>query len=254
PEFAADREGVARTAGISLPRKPDQEIDHRRHCDHTQRTHHHVRCIARPAEPGIDHGQSRGGEGHKKYEKKTETSRDVRQRTRGDRSHLLLPCGSRWERKTKINPKSCTPRPATAKLPCGADRRSATAASTVIHPASSSKKPGSLMKSSFIIAACGRCPARYHGSQMQLGMIGLGRMGANMVRRLERGGHACVVFDRHPENVKNLAAEGAAGAESLEDFVNKLAAPRAIWLMVPAAGVDGTIASLTPQLSPDDIL
>ena len=89
---------------------------------------------------------------------------------------------------------------------------------------------------------------------MQLGMIGLGRMGANMVRRLERGGHACVVFDRHPENVKNLAAEGAAGAESLEDFVNKLAAPRAIWLMVPAAGVDGTIAALMPQISQGDIL
>jgi 6-phosphogluconate dehydrogenase len=89
---------------------------------------------------------------------------------------------------------------------------------------------------------------------MQLGMIGLGRMGANMVRRLERGGHACVVFDHQPENVKQLAAEGAAGAESIEDFVKKLAAPRAIWLMVPAAGVDGTIAALMPQISQGDIL
>jgi 6-phosphogluconate dehydrogenase len=85
-------------------------------------------------------------------------------------------------------------------------------------------------------------------------MIGLGRMGANMVRRLERGGHACVVFDRHPENVKQLAGVGAAGAESLEDFVAKLDAPRAIWLMVPAAGVDGTIAGLTRFLSRGDIL
>jgi 6-phosphogluconate dehydrogenase len=89
---------------------------------------------------------------------------------------------------------------------------------------------------------------------MQLGMIGLGRMGANMVRRLERGGHACVVFDRHPENVQRLAAEGAAGAESLQDFVTKLDAPRAIWLMVPAAAVDDTIAGLIPLLSKGDIL
>src|SRR4029077_3181149 len=123
---------------------------------------------------------------------------------------------------------SCTPRPATTKTPWAVDRRSATAARTIAHPASSSKKPGSLIKISFIIAACSGGSARYHGSQMQLGMIGLGRMGANMVRRLERGGHACVVFDHQPENVKQLAAEGAAGAESIEDFVKKLAAPRAI--------------------------
>jgi 6-phosphogluconate dehydrogenase len=89
---------------------------------------------------------------------------------------------------------------------------------------------------------------------MQLGMIGLGRMGANMVRRLERGGHTCVVFDRHSEHVKQLAAEGATGAESIEDFVKKLAAPRAIWLMVPAAGVDATVAGLRPLLSRGDIL
>ena len=91
-------------------------------------------------------------------------------------------------------------------------------------------------------------------NQMQLGMIGLGRMGANMVRRLERGGHACVVFDRNQDNVKQLAGEGAAGAASLQEFVGKLAAPRAIWLMVPAAVVDGTIADLAPLLSRGDIL
>ena len=64
---------------------------------------------------------------------------------------------------------------------------------------------------------------------MQLGMIGLGRMGANMVRRLMRGGHQCVVFDRNPDNVKALSAEGAAGAGSMEEFVKKLSKPRAAW-------------------------
>ncbi|MGB8662276.1 MAG: NAD(P)-binding domain-containing protein, partial [Candidatus Acidiferrum sp.] len=73
---------------------------------------------------------------------------------------------------------------------------------------------------------------------MQLGMIGLGRMGANMVRRLEKSGHKCVVYDRNVESVKQLAAEGATGADSLDDFVKKLQKPRAIWLMVPAAVVD----------------
>src|ERR1017187_8807304 len=82
-----------------------------------------------------------------------------------------------------------------------------------------------------------RSLARYHGSLMQLGIIGLGRMGANMVRRLSRGGQSCVVFDLNAANVKQLAEEGAAGATSLDDFVAKLSAPRAIWLMVPAAAV-----------------
>jgi len=89
---------------------------------------------------------------------------------------------------------------------------------------------------------------------MQLGMIGLGRMGANMVRRLIGGGHECVVFDRSPQAVTDLAKDKAIGAASLADFVGKLAKPRAVWLMVPAAVVDGTIADLLPLLDGDDIV
>src|SRR5579862_5113985 len=89
---------------------------------------------------------------------------------------------------------------------------------------------------------------------MQLGMIGLGRMGANMVRRLQKNGHQCVVYDRSQESVKQLTGEGATGATSIDDFIGKLQKPRAIWLMVPAAVVDATIAELTPKLSKDDIL
>ncbi|MBN8247187.1 MAG: decarboxylating 6-phosphogluconate dehydrogenase [Verrucomicrobia bacterium] len=89
---------------------------------------------------------------------------------------------------------------------------------------------------------------------MQLGMIGLGRMGANMVRRLMRGGHRCTVFDMSPGAVSELASEGATGASSLADFVARLETPRAIWLMVPAGVVDGSIASLLPLLSPGDVL
>jgi 6-phosphogluconate dehydrogenase len=91
-------------------------------------------------------------------------------------------------------------------------------------------------------------------SVMQLGMIGLGRMGANMVRRLLKGDHPCVVFDRLPVTVKELAGENAIGASSLVDLVKKLEKPRAIWLMVPAAVVDQTIADLVPHLEPGDIL
>src|SRR5580692_6688646 len=89
---------------------------------------------------------------------------------------------------------------------------------------------------------------------MQLGMIGLGRMGANMVRRLIGGGHDCVVFDMSPKAVEELAKEKAVGAADLKDFVNKLATPRAIWLMVPAAVVDQTIASLVPLLKAGDTI
>jgi len=89
---------------------------------------------------------------------------------------------------------------------------------------------------------------------MQLGMIGLGRMGANMVRRLQKAGHKCVVFDRSAEAVKQLAGEGATGAVSLDDFITRLEKPRAIWLMVPAAVVDASIAELVPKLAKDDIL
>ena len=87
---------------------------------------------------------------------------------------------------------------------------------------------------------------------MQLGMIGLGRMGANMVRRLLRGGHECVVFDMSVNAVDELVREKAVGASDPRDFVNKLQTPRAIWLMVPAAVVDKTIASLRPHLAPGD--
>jgi 6-phosphogluconate dehydrogenase len=89
---------------------------------------------------------------------------------------------------------------------------------------------------------------------MQLGMVGLGRMGANMVRRLIKDGHQCVVYDRAPQAVKDLEKEKATGASSTADFVKKLAKPRAIWLMVPAGVVDQTIASLVPLLEPGDIL
>ncbi|HRI13311.1 MAG TPA: decarboxylating 6-phosphogluconate dehydrogenase [Verrucomicrobiota bacterium] len=89
---------------------------------------------------------------------------------------------------------------------------------------------------------------------MQLGMIGLGRMGANMVRRLIRAGHSCAVFDMSPKAVAELSGEGATGAATLAEFVGKLSAPRAIWLMVPAAVVDSTLASLVPLLSSGDIV
>ena len=89
---------------------------------------------------------------------------------------------------------------------------------------------------------------------VQLGMIGLGRMGGNMVRRLIGGGHECVVFDRSPEAVGELVKEKAIGASSLADFVHKLAKPRHVWLMVPAAVTDKAIADLVPLLEKGDIL
>jgi 6-phosphogluconate dehydrogenase len=89
---------------------------------------------------------------------------------------------------------------------------------------------------------------------MQLGMIGLGRMGANMVRRLMKDGHDCVVFDLNPNAVKELAGEGATGATSMQDLIAKLKKPRPVWMMVPAAAVDATIAKLVDFLEPGDIL
>ena len=89
---------------------------------------------------------------------------------------------------------------------------------------------------------------------MQLGMVGLGRMGANMVRRLIRGRHECVVFDMSPKAVAELAAEKAMGATSLEELVMKLSKPRIVWLMVPAAVVDDSIEQVLPMLEPGDIL
>ena len=91
-------------------------------------------------------------------------------------------------------------------------------------------------------------------SSMQLGMVGLGRMGANMVRRLIKGGHQCVVYDRAPQAVNDLAKEKAVGAASPPDVVKKLAKPRAIWLMVPAAVVDKTVADFLPLLETGDTL
>src|SRR6266513_2399943 len=89
---------------------------------------------------------------------------------------------------------------------------------------------------------------------MQLGMIGLGRMGANMVRRLLKNGQECVVFDRSPNAIGDLVKEGAEGANSLPDLVAKLERPRAIWLMVPAAVVDQTIGELSPLLENGDTI
>ena len=85
-------------------------------------------------------------------------------------------------------------------------------------------------------------------------MIGLGRMGANMTRRLLRAGHECVIFDMFPKAVMELTREKAIGSSSLEDFVKKLTKPRAVWLMIPAAVVDKTITDLLPLLERDDIL
>ena len=89
---------------------------------------------------------------------------------------------------------------------------------------------------------------------MQLGMIGLGRMGANMVRRLQRAGHQCVAFDRSADAVSDVEKAGARGAHTLKDFVAALSAPRAIWIMVPAAVVDAVLKDLRPLLQPGDIL
>ena len=89
---------------------------------------------------------------------------------------------------------------------------------------------------------------------MQIGMIGLGRMGANMVRRLLRDGHECVVNDRNPEAVKTLEAEGAIGAVSLDGFIAKLKPPRAIWLMIPAGLVDTMLHQLVEAVDADDII
>ena len=89
---------------------------------------------------------------------------------------------------------------------------------------------------------------------MQLGMIGLGRMGANMVRRLQKGDHECVVYDVREEAINNLLSPGISGASSLDDLVAKLQKPRVIWLMVPAALVDQDLALLAPLLDAGDII
>src|SRR6202034_3170947 len=90
--------------------------------------------------------------------------------------------------------------------------------------------------------------------RMQLGMIGLGRMGANMVRRLIKAGHECVVFDRSPASVAELGKDGATGSSSLDEFLGKLKPPRAVWLMVPAAVVDQTLEQLASRMQKGDII
>ena len=89
---------------------------------------------------------------------------------------------------------------------------------------------------------------------MQLGMIGLGRMGANMAMRFMKAGHECIVYDSHPDPVQELVKKGAKGSTSLTAFVKTLSKPRAVWLMVPAAAVDPVLTSLTPLLEPGDIV
>src|SRR5690348_1630170 len=89
---------------------------------------------------------------------------------------------------------------------------------------------------------------------MQVGMIGLGRMGANLVRRLMRDGHRCVAYNRSPNPVRQLEAEGAEGAYSLDELVAKLERPRAAWIMLPAAAVQSTLDQLSPLMDPGDIL
>src|SRR5260370_17007671 len=89
---------------------------------------------------------------------------------------------------------------------------------------------------------------------MQIGMIGLGRMGANMVRRLMKAGHECVVYDVHREAAQSLSREGALAGDPLAEFVGRLSKPRAIWLMVPAAVVDAQLEALLPLLEPGDVL
>ena len=89
---------------------------------------------------------------------------------------------------------------------------------------------------------------------MQLGMIGLGRMGSNMVQRLLKAGHQCVVYDSHPQAMQELVAKGAASSANLQEFAGKLTTPRAVWMMVPAAAVDSVLASLVPVLAPGDIV
>jgi 6-phosphogluconate dehydrogenase len=94
----------------------------------------------------------------------------------------------------------------------------------------------------------------HYDRTMQVGMIGLGRMGGNMVRRLMRGGHSCIVYDRSADVTRALAGEGAVGSGSLDDFVGRLDAPRVVWLMLPAALVDATIGELERRLQPGDII
>src|SRR5262245_42335218 len=136
--------------------------------------------------------------------------------------------------------------------PCSSRvRRSSVTTKAWRPPRSSCERPRPARR---IDAIASDNPNRTRSVSMQLGMIGLGRMGANMVRRLLKGGHDCVVFDRSPDAVKQLVEERATGASSLADFAKKLSKPRAVWLMVPAAVVDQSIKDLLPSLESGDIL
>src|ERR1700693_2803238 len=104
-----------------------------------------------------------------------------------------------------------------------------------------------------LLRAAGR--RRYSGAKMQLGMVGLGRMGANMTRRLMRGGHQLAVSDLSADSVKQLAGEGATGSASLEDLIAKLTPPRAVWIMVPAGGpTEATVQKLAANLQAGDAI
>ena len=104
------------------------------------------------------------------------------------------------------------------------------------------------------MARCRGASAATYDAGMELGIVGLGRMGANMARRLVRGGHGCVVFDANPGAIEAAAQDGARPATSLEQLVGQLARPRAVWLMVPAGAVDAAIAALAPLLDADDTI
>src|SRR5260370_22089644 len=117
-----------------------------------------------------------------------------------------------------------------------------------------SNLPRKTMASNLPDYRMGSAGSQQGANPMQMGMVGLGRMGANMVRRLLRGGHECVVFDVSPDAVKTLAKEGAIGASSFDDFAAKLRKPRAAWMMVPAAVVAHTVEDLSSRFEKGDII
>src|SRR5579883_76093 len=194
-------------------------------------------------------------------------SRSARARSSSPRSRAnsVRTAPRRASSRASTSPSPRDPPATTTAFPRRSSRvvrRSASVSKTVAPPTASSSRPlmSRLMASGGRIRrACSNkagltAETRARTQAMQLGMIGAGRMGANMVRRLMRRGHSCVVYDRAPAAVEALAKEGAVGASSLADLVQKLQRPRAICLMVPAAFVDSSIDELAPLLDPDDVL